>query len=95
MEHANMPGNTWSYGARVFYFDHARTNTDNDLKQTPYRQLWGRDYHRGLYTYGCEIAYVLPDTERDKFEGRSATGIFLAYGPRGISGCARLRGIPG
>lgn len=79
MDHANANPRMWSYAARVFYFNYARTFVDNAAKATPFRQMWKRDDTRELFPFGCEIAYVNDDA--DKFEGRSSTGVFMGYGP--------------
>ena len=71
---AGAPLIFWSPAARVLYHNMARTLL-NDLGETPHLTLHGYEDTKELFPFGCRMAYVLPDDERDKFETRSGEGV--------------------
>lgn len=63
----------------MFYFNYACTHI-NKQGVTPFKDMYGKEYDGVLLVFGCEIQFVLPETERDKFESRSRKGAFMMYG---------------
>ena len=73
MEHANCHPSGWSYAARVFYFNYARTDKSGPTGNTPFYDAWGRDDTRDLFVLGCEVSPLLDPAERNKFQSHGGS----------------------
>lgn len=82
VDHSGGPIHLWSYSARVFMYNYARSHK-NDNGKTPYEEMYGAAFAGDLLVFGCEIQYVVGEDVRDKFESRSKKGAFMMYAQSG------------
>ena len=93
MEHSNCHPKGWSYCARVFYFNYARTDRSGPSGNTFYFDAWEREDNRASLVSGCEVTPLLSKEERDKFEIRRCKGVLVGYGPNGSINYVTMEGF--